>query len=167
MSRKTLDIAGIQNELEGGSAFFPSREPALEQAAPALAKKPATARKQPSTTRKQVQRQTADKPTTGLDTTTQPRYRDTTTPRHHDTTVSSMVEAVRRAVKQVGKEAATHRFTAEEKRVIADIIYTYGRHGYKTSENEIARIAINWLLWDYEQHGAQSVLAEVIKALRE
>lgn len=96
-----------------------------------------------------------------------PRHHETTVSRYHETTVSSMVEDIRRAVKQVGKEAATHRFTPEEKRAVADLIYTYNRHGHKTSENEITRIAINWLLLDYRDNGRESVLDKVIKALKE
>ena len=89
------------------------------------------------------------------------------TPRHRDTANSTMVDTVRKAVKQVGKEAATHRFTIDEKRAIADIVYTYGRQGYRTSENEIARIAINWLVQEYQRNGTESVLEQVCKALRE
>jgi hypothetical protein len=78
-----------------------------------------------------------------------------------------MVEAIRKAVKLVGKEAATHRSTPEEKLAIADIIYTYRRQGYNTSENEITRIAIHWLVWDHQTNGLTSVLAQILKALKE
>ncbi len=61
--------------------------------------------------------------------------------RYHDTTI----ETIRKAVKQIGKEGATHRFTSKEKRDIADLIYTYKRQGIRTSENEITRIAINFM----------------------
>ena len=50
-----------------------------------------------------------------------------------------MLEEVRKAARQIGKEAATHRFTAIEKRQLADSVYTYARQGIKTSENEITR----------------------------
>lgn len=97
-------------------------------------------------------------------------------PRHHDTTVPSdgpeqqpdqaaNVESVRRAVKQLGKEAATYRFTADEKRALADIVYQYRGAGIRTSENEITRIAINSLVEDYRQHGDQSFLALVLQRL--
>jgi hypothetical protein len=92
---------------------------------------------------------------------------ETVPPHNHDTTTPSMVEVVRRAVKHIGKEAATYRFTPEEKQHLADIVYTYGRQGYRTSENEITRIAVNWLLWDYQEQGEQSVLARLLKALHE
>lgn len=96
---------------------------------------------------------------------------DATPPRHHDTTVSprheSMVEAVRRAVKEFGKEAATHRFTTQEKRAIAEIIYAYKKQGTRTSENEITRVAVNFIIHDYKENGANSLLATFLKSLKE
>src|SRR5688572_9892506 len=48
------------------------------------------------------------------------RKKSTTTPRYHDTVIPSyhdaIVETIRMAVKAFGKEAATHRFTPEEKK---------------------------------------------------
>jgi len=55
--------------------------------------------------------------------------------------------------------------TQEEKGQLADIVYTYKRQGKKTSENEINRIAINFILEDYHANGDNSVLAKVIDAL--
>lgn len=103
----------------------------------------------------------------------QPRHRDTTTPSNHETvpslgdkaTEAAMMEELRKTVKQLGKEAATHRFTIHEKATITDIVYTYGRQGVKTSENELTRIAVNWLLLDYQRHGARSVLARLLESL--
>lgn len=96
---------------------------------------------------------------------------DIMTPRNHETMVSryhdATVEVVRKAVKDFGKEAATHRFTANEKQSIADIIYTYNTHGIRTSENEITRIAVNFLVNDYKENGEKSILDQVLKALRE
>ena len=100
---------------------------------------------------------------------TQPRDHDTTIPRDHDTTVSryhdTMVEVVRRAVKEYGKEAATHRFTLAEKKAIADIIYAYKGREIRTSENEIARIAVNYIIHDYRENGENSVLDRILKVL--
>lgn len=95
------------------------------------------------------------------------RDRATAVARHRDTVPRSMVERIRRAVIKIGKEAATHRFTQEEKDVLVDIVYTYGRQGYRTSENEIIRIGANWLMGDYRENGKQSVLHRVLKALKE
>ena len=99
----------------------------------------------------------------------QENNRDTTTPRNHDTTVShseeDTLDKVRRAVRQLGKEAATHRFTQEEKNLIAEVVYTYRKKGIRTSENEIARISINYLLMDYRAKGASSILARILEKL--
>ena len=98
-----------------------------------------------------------------------PTNRDTTIPRHHDTTLPSnqetIFETVRKAVKELGKEAATHRFTLEEKRAISDIIYTYKNNGIKTSENEIARISVNYIVEDYRENGENSILHKILIAL--
>lgn len=74
-------------------------------------------------------------------------------------------EVIRKVVKQVGKEAATYRLTQSEKQQLADIVYTYKRRGYRTSDNELARIAINWLVLDYQELGEQSVLARILESL--
>ena len=101
--------------------------------------------------------------------TTIPRHRDTTAstmpPRNEDTTEDDILDVVRKAVRQIGKEAATHRFTLDEKNSLADIEYTYGRQGIRTSENEITRIAINYFIQEYRKHGDSSLLVKVIKRL--
>jgi hypothetical protein len=78
-----------------------------------------------------------------------------------------MVETVRKAVKEIGKEAATHRFTPEEKRAVLDIVYSYKGSGIRTSENEVARISINFILEDYKENGRNSLLDLVLRALNQ
>jgi hypothetical protein len=68
-------------------------------------------------------------------------------------------------VKKSGKEVSFVRLTQDEKNELADIVYTYKRQGVKTTENEINRIAINFLLEDYKHNGEASVLVKVIEAL--
>jgi hypothetical protein len=75
------------------------------------------------------------------------------------------IDAIRRAVKVSGKEVSFVRLTAEEKAQLADIVYTYKRQGKKTTENEINRIAVNYMIADYKANGERSVLARVIAAL--
>jgi hypothetical protein len=79
----------------------------------------------------------------------------------------NVVEAIRKAVKQLGKEEATYRLTAPEKKMLADLVYSYAGLGIKTSQNEITRIGVNYLLEDYGQNGQQSVLARVLERLNE
>jgi hypothetical protein len=91
-----------------------------------------------------------------------PRNRDTTTPQDHE----EVVDGIRRAVKVVGKEAATLRLSAAEKAAIAEIVYAYKRRQVRTSETELIRIAVNYLLQDYQARGEESVVATVIDALQ-
>jgi hypothetical protein len=98
-----------------------------------------------------------------------PRHHETMKPSNHDTMIpadqNEILEIVRKSVKQIGKEAATYRFTREEKNQLADIEYTYKRQEIRTSENEITRIAINYFIEDYRKNGEESLLAKILKRL--
>lgn len=118
-----------------------------------------------------VTKEPAPKPKRKNDEPKQPRHHDTMQPSNHDTVIpryhDGIIESVRKAVKELGKEAATHRFTEEEKKAIVDIIYAYKGQGIRTSENEIARIAVNFLIEDHRENGENSILHQVLKALKE
>lgn len=83
--------------------------------------------------------------------------------RYHDTTI----ESLRRAVKIFGKEAATHRFTLDEKRAIARIVHTLDMEGIRATENVITRIAINFVVDEFHQRGKDSLIARVLQALNQ
>jgi hypothetical protein len=95
------------------------------------------------------------------------RNHDTTGPGTAEPTDSDTLEIVRRAVRVLGKEAATYRFTQEEKRALASIVYAYKERGVRTSENEITRIALNYLIDQHRQHGTDSILARVLALLNQ
>jgi hypothetical protein len=80
---------------------------------------------------------------------------------------ASMVASIRKALRSTGKEAATYRITKQEKGALIDLIYAYRRQNMRVSENEIARIAINFLIQDYKANHDQSLLDEVLRALNE
>src|SRR4051794_27354652 len=150
MSKK-FDTTAISNELAESAFFHPKN------------KQPTTPTQAPSTKEEKKPEKTND--------TVIPRHHDTKSgimqPLDHETTVArsedDMFEVVRKAVKQIGKEAATHRFTLEEKNFLADIEYTYKRQGIRTGENEITRIAINYFVEDYRKNGEGSLLAKILK----
>jgi hypothetical protein len=81
------------------------------------------------------------------------------------TIVDSIIETIRKAVKGVGKEAGTFRFTPEEKKALLELAFTYKVKGFKTSENELTRIAVNFILEDHRQNGRGSILEKVLQAL--
>ena len=80
-------------------------------------------------------------------------------------THETIIETIRKAVKDVGKDSATYRFTPEEKKALLELTFSYKMQGYKTSENELTRIAINFLLEDHKENGKNSVLQRVLDAL--
>jgi hypothetical protein len=92
-------------------------------------------------------------------------------PSHHDTNEPlvqpEMVETIRQAVREVGRLAGNYRFTQTEKKALNEIRYTYSQSGIATSDNQIARIGLNFLLEDYRQNGRNSVLAQVLKKLNQ
>jgi hypothetical protein len=163
--KKRLNESGVLNELRGGSAFFRGdrRVDAGEESPTA-----------PEGSEPERAQDRGDN-----SGTTTPRGRDTTTPRNraaeqprrqgaatadsHGATLAT----VRRAVRQVGKEAATYRFTKDEKRALAEIVYTYRGLGVRTTENELTRIAVNFLIEEYRQQGERSVLAQALTLLNE
>ena len=143
MSKKKLDTVGILNELTGKSRFFESPIQSKEM----------------NITKKKI-----EPPSSPDDNhaTTIPSNHDTVIPRYHDT---ATIEIVRKALKIFGKEAATHRFTLEEKQTLAKIIFTFRQKNLRTSENEITRIAINWLMLDYKKSEEKSILHQALLAL--
>jgi hypothetical protein len=80
---------------------------------------------------------------------------------------AEIMKRVRKAVKVFGKEAATHRFTVAEKQALAELVYTYRGQGIRTSENEVTRIAINFLFYEYKLNGNNSILHQSLVALNE
>lgn len=150
---KKLNENAILNELHGQSLFFKPTIEAQEseQPSPTQVVPPPVAPKHP---------EPAIEPAPARDTTT-PRHHGTVIPRHHD----NIIETTRRAVKQLGKEAATHRFTIEEKKALKSIERDYEERDIRTSENEITRISINYIIEDYRKNGNDSILARILKLL--
>ena len=79
----------------------------------------------------------------------------------------AILAAIRKTVRVPGREVSFVRLSSEEKARLVDIVYTYKRQGHKTSETEINRIAVNFILEDYTANGEQSILAQALAALRE
>jgi hypothetical protein len=80
-------------------------------------------------------------------------------------TPEETIQAIRKTVKAPGREVSFVRLTSDEKAELGELVYTFKRRGKKTSENEINRIAVNFILQDHRENGERSVLARVIEAL--
>jgi hypothetical protein len=157
MAKKQLNTAGIVNELEHSSFFSPPQPSTPPQpvspavTTPLVQQEPASSPRAPERKKASVH---ASKHASTL-----------ATPASDPSSSPDPIEAIRKAVKQIGKEVSFVRLTPEEKRQLKDIAYTYQRQGLKTSENEISRIGINYMLQDYHANGRASILAQVLEAL--
>ena len=78
---------------------------------------------------------------------------------------NDVIEHIRQAVRQTGKEAGTYRITREEKKALLELCYSYRLAGIRTSENEITRIALNYLIHDHKSNPKDSILESVMEAI--
>ena len=160
--KKKIDSSSVASSLRGESVFFPTKD---SKPAPEHAGEPIEQKRQkeplphsPITIDEEIQ------PDTVI-----PRHHETMIPSNHDTMTlmkeNEVLEVIRKAVKQLGREPATQRLTIEEKQALRDIEYTYSNQSIQTSSNEIIRIALNFILADYRRNGENSVLAKVLRKL--
>jgi hypothetical protein len=169
--KKRLNTEAIRSELEG-SVFFPQPQKEFfpqPQKEPQKREEHGAPKEQPTTPPLVEQNKTKVESSDTMVSRYHETSHDTTIPRNQDTVVplneDDMIEAVRRAVRQIGKEPATQRLTLEEKQALDDIEYSYKRQGLRTSGNEIIRIATNYIVRDYQQNGENSILAKVLNRL--
>ena len=149
--KKQLNTTGIRNELSGASPFFPSTSHP-------------NGNNQPHNTSPEEQTATQERQQPVQEDN---RQKASDLASLHASTLAETdhIESTRKTLKLLGKEVIYVRSTLQEKEQIADIVYTLKRQGIKTSDNEICRIAINFLLVEYKADGEQSILAKVLKAL--
>ena len=91
-----------------------------------------------------------------------PCNHDSLTPRYHD----SMIATITKSIRETGKEVCTYRLTQKEKTALVEIIYHFRMRNCRLSENEIARIAINFLIEDFNTDKKHSMLSSIIEAMK-
>jgi hypothetical protein len=99
------------------------------------------------------------------DSTVVPSHRSTKAPVKKLSLEDERVETIRKAIKRRNNEAANYRFTPEEKESLGDILYELKKRGIRSSENEIIRIAVNYMIEDYQVNGDKSTLVAVLESL--
>jgi hypothetical protein len=194
VSKKVLPVGGIANELEGASLFFAapagspipklignSRTETVEPLAPPLSiplldlktdGKSVNLSNQMDELASMHASKPASRPASShasVPKSTPANMQDSTPASSIANKPNDFIDAIRRTVKQVGKEALFVRLSAHEKRQISSLVYTFNEiyrgEGRKTSENEVSRVGLNWLLEDYQASGEHSVLARVLASL--
>lgn len=195
MSQKKLQVEGITNELEGSSLFFkPSAKPITKSSSiptsdsPALGNKPASLKEASKGAKltKQASKHALvhaskkasmnESLTAGMLVNKQPRLGENQAgkpadvhERMHANPKNDYIETIRKSVKKVGREELYVRLTPEEKDELRSVVYQfnelYRRQGGKTSENEVARIALRFLLEEHKKEGKLSRLSIIEEAL--
>ena len=84
------------------------------------------------------------------------------TPRYHD----GMTATIAKSIREVGKEVCTYRLTQKEKTALVEIIYHYRMRNSRLSENDIARIAINFLIEDFNANRHTCKLSSIVEAMK-
>ena len=163
--KKKLNIEGITNELEGASLFFsrPTAPPKPVEKTPDISPTPQHVQKAEIPT-------SANKPAkTKITENKKESKLASTLASNQSINHETMVETIRKVVKHTGKETVFLRLTPEEKRALKSLVFSlnemYQGDFRETTENEIGRIAINFLLEDYHENGKESMLIKVLTAL--
>lgn len=195
MSQKKLHVEGITNELEGSSLFFnPSAKPVAKSSLmptsdpSALGNKPTSlkgASKDAKLTKRDSKRALVhaskkaslnESLTASMPVNTQSSLDDNQAGKPAGMHVrmqanqeNDYIETIRKSVKKVGREELYVRLTPEEKDELRAVVYQfnelYRRQGGKTSENEVARIALRFLLEEHKKEGELSLLSIMEEAL--
>jgi hypothetical protein len=181
MSKKVLNSKTIINELRGQSAYF--RKEPQEDYSSSKQPKPGIPKPEINDSRTLPREPEPEKETRESPLKTEAPAKDLQVAEkddnlsEHASKHASMqanhqddiVETIRKTVKQVGAKTLFIRLTPEEKHELASVVFTFNEmyrgEGRKTSENEIGRIALNFLIEDYRAKGKESVLARVLAAL--
>ena len=178
--KKKLNIENIANELEGASLFFRKPSTQVAKTSKADEKHPVQVLTSPTTPQEVIPPPpeknesitntpvSAPNPTENNDDMHANMQASNNASMHaskHSSNQESIIETIRKAVRYVGKDSVTYRFTPEEKKALLELSFSYKMQGYKTSENELIRIAINFLLEDQKQNGRTSILQRVLEAL--
>jgi hypothetical protein len=156
MKKQKIDTTAISSELQG-SVFFRgqgSTTPADREETPAGSDTTTSGRHEVQTPRRR--------------SAAPPRHPDAATPRPPNGSAQrDRVAVIGDAVSELGTKRTTIRFSRPEKSALREIIYAYERREIRTGENELTRIALNWLVEDYREHGEGSVLARVVARLHD
>jgi hypothetical protein len=158
MSKK-LKNDSLVNELEGGSAFFTPKTAGATE--PKVKGYPPSTESGSQESVPSVEESSPVQPTNPDSEDVASTESETQASLH-----ASTLASIRSTVRKIGKESVYVRATPEEKLALSDIVYALKREGVRTTENEVSRIALNFLIEDYKQKGKGSVLAQVIAALQ-
>jgi len=176
--KKKLNETAMTNELRGHSLYF--QDPAVIEPAPTKAAPPKRKTTKKPKARKRVKPRSVPPQPEAMPKILEILYEvevipldpapdSHALPANQKLANAQRVEEIRQIVRWLGRDSSFCRFTAAEKNALKTVIEVQRRRGIRTTENEVVRIALNWLLADFREHeqkrGKKSVLAQVLAAL--
>lgn len=76
--------------------------------------------------------------------------------------LSPYTDSVRRAVRWPGKESSPLRITADELNKLKAVVRYFEDRGYATDRTQLIRVALNYMLDDFERRGDSSLFTEIL-----
>jgi hypothetical protein len=73
---------------------------------------------------------------------------------------AEVLEAVWNQLLEQGTLGNTFRYTEQELSALTDAVYELGKGGAKLTKQDVARLGLNAILWDYQERGEESLLAQ-------
>ncbi len=75
---------------------------------------------------------------------------------------NNIIKEIRKMISEIGKESSTYRISKGEKKLLLSIIYELRMNGIKTSENQMIRIGLNYVVQDYLKSKGNSMLLKTL-----
>lgn len=171
MSKKTIDTSKITNDLQGASSFFGKSDKNATRKDAKKVSRSQSPKSSPAITPPMPESSVIYEAPAAASSENKQDAGEATQDSERDgaelaSLHASMLASIRGVVRKIGKESVYVRVTPEEKVRLSDIVYTLKREGVRTTENEVSRIALNYLIEDYKLNGERSMLAQVIEALQ-
>lgn len=164
--KKQLDTNAVMNELKAGSAFFKQPEPAVENeaAAPSPSEQMPQSPLPPELERNKAvvseeQPSTQEEILTNKQVSNQASQQESLQPSNEVTVAAKILAAL--AINPI--KPNTFRYSLEELDFVRDIVYEAEvKHQIKLDKNDVVRIALEWLMNDYQEKGEASLLVSIL-----
>jgi hypothetical protein len=170
--KKKLDVTTITNELEGGSAFFPSYKKPVAESESVSSEKASTPPLSKPKARAKAKKKTQAIKTPGDDNIflDETKKLNEESPKTLIDVMTSLLQDVnprkwRDTIENTETRGSSLRLTNDEIYAVQDILKDLERQlKIKTSINELARLGLLFLIHDFKRNGEKSLIYKVKKS---
>ena len=166
--KKELDTNTVLNELKASSVFFRQPEPATSAGPSTSSPTQNSQASQPGVSAKHAQKPYAEdqgstssqgKTRANSQASKQPRKQASLQERNQETIEDSILAAL--AITPI--KPNTFRYSIQELDFIRDVVYEAEvKHQTKLDKNDVARIALEWLMYDHQEKGKDGLLVRIL-----